>query len=92
VWVGLDDNGKLGLTGAVAAGPIWHDFMAKAVPARADSELRRPRDVVESWVDRDSGLLVRAGHPGARRELYRDGTLPPRKRWWRIDRATEVIE
>jgi penicillin-binding protein 1B len=92
VWVGLDDGGKLGLTGAVAAGPIWHDFMAQAIRARAQPELRRPRDVVEVWVQERTGLLVREGQPGAREELYRSGTLPPRKRWWRVDRPMEEIE
>ena len=30
VWVGLDDNGMLGFTGAQAALPIWVDFMHQA--------------------------------------------------------------
>ncbi|HEX6851307.1 MAG TPA: transglycosylase domain-containing protein [Candidatus Polarisedimenticolaceae bacterium] len=92
VWVGLDDAGKLGLTGAAAAGPVWHDFMAKAVPARADHALERPRDVVEMWVQERTGLLVREGRLGARAELYRKGTLPPKKRWWKIDTPMEPIE
>ncbi len=92
VWVGLDDGGKLGLTGAEAAGPIWHDFMAQAVPARAQPELRRPRDIGEVWVSESSGLLVRERQRGARQELYREGTLPPRKRWWKADRPLAVIE
>jgi penicillin-binding protein 1B len=31
VWVGRDDNGPLGLTGAQAALPIWTEFMKRAV-------------------------------------------------------------
>ncbi len=92
VWVGLDDSGKLGLTGATAAGPMWHDFMAQAVPLRADSMLSRPKDVVEMWVQERTGLLVREGRPGARAELYRKGTLPPRKRWWKIDTPMQPLE
>lgn len=92
VWVGLDDSGKLGLTGAAAAGPVWHDFMEKAVPARAGHLLERPRDVVEMWVQERTGLLVREGRLGARAELYRKGTLPPKKRWWKIDTPMEPIE
>lgn len=92
VWIGLDDAGKLGLTGAAAAGPLWHDFMVKAVPARPDYALARPRDIEEAWVQERTGLLVGEGRMGARPELYRKGTLPPRKRWWRIDHPMAVIE
>jgi penicillin-binding protein 1B len=92
VWVGLDDGGRLGLTGAGAAGPIWHDFMARAVPLRADYTVTRPRDVVEVWVQDRTGLLVREGRPGAHAELYRKGTLPPRRHWWKIDTPMEPIE
>ena len=59
----------LGLTGSAAAGPVWHDFMAKAVPARADYRLERPRDVLEMWVQERTGLLVREGRLGARAQL-----------------------
>jgi len=92
VWVGLDDSDRLGLTGAAAAGPLWHDFMARAVPLRADYTLDRPRDVVEMWVQERTGLLVREGRAGARAELYRKGTLPPRKRWWKLDTPPDPIE
>ncbi len=91
VWVGLDD-GRLGLTGAAAAGPLWHDFMARAVPVRPDLTIERPGDVVERWVQPRTGLLVGEGRLGARAELYRKGTLPTRKRWWRIDRPVPVVE
>ena len=92
VWVGLDDAGRLGLTGAAAAGPMWHDFMARAVPLRADYTVTRPRAVVEMWVQERTGLLVREGRPGAHAELYRKGTLPPRRHWWKIDTPMEPIE
>jgi len=92
VWVGLDDGGKLGLTGAAAAGPLWHEFAERAVRLRADVETPRPRRIVEAWVEERTGLLVRAGRPGARRELYIRGTLPTHKRWWRIDKPVAVIE
>ncbi len=91
VWVGLDD-GKLGLTGAAAAGPLWHDFMAKAVRVRAHTPVERPPDIVEMWVQERTGLLVREGGSGARRELYRKGTLPPRKRWWKFDAPMAPIK
>ncbi len=92
VWVGLDDGARLGLTGAQAAGPLWREFMAAAAPARPRYQVARPGNVVEQWVQPGTGLLVRAGREGARPELYREGTLPARRRWWRIDTPMPVIE
>jgi len=91
VWVGLDDGGPLGFTGAVAAGPIWRDFMILAVPARPQRETKRPKQVVQRSVDTESGLLVREGKRGSRRELFRKGKLPPRGRFWRADRTVPVV-
>jgi len=92
VWVGLDDGGRLGLTGAAAAGPLWRGIMTRAVPARPPYEVERPDDVVERWVQERTGLLVRPGRSGARPELYREGDLPRRKRWWRPDAPEPIIE
>jgi penicillin-binding protein 1B len=92
VWVGLDDGGRLGLTGAAAAGPLWRELMARAVPARPPYAVERADGVVERWVQEKTGLLVRAGRSGARPELYRKGDQPRRKRWWRPDAPTPVIE
>lgn len=36
VWVGLDDGEPLGLSGAVAAAPIWRDFLRRAAPVYAE--------------------------------------------------------
>jgi len=91
VWVGLDEGGSLGLTGAGAAGPIWREFMLRAVPARPRGRTERPKQIVERSVDTDSGLLVRDGKRGSRRELFRKGKLPPRNRFWRADREVPVV-
>jgi membrane peptidoglycan carboxypeptidase len=92
VWVGLDDGGRLGLTGAAAAGPLWRELMTAAVPARPPYTVERPDDVVERWVAEKTGLLVRPGRAGARPELYREGDEARRKRWWRPDAPMPVIE
>ena len=92
VWIGLDDGGRLGLTGAAAAGPLWRELMASAVPARPPYTVERPDGVVERWVQEKTGLLVRPGREGARPELYREGDLARRKRWWRPDAPMPVIE
>src|SRR5207302_4524374 len=36
VWIGLDDNQQLGLTGAEAALPVWTEFMKAAVDLRPE--------------------------------------------------------
>src|SRR5437588_3112397 len=36
VWIGLDDNKQLGLTGAAAALPVWTEFMKAAVDLRPE--------------------------------------------------------
>jgi membrane peptidoglycan carboxypeptidase len=92
VWVGLDDAEPLGLTGAAAAGPIWRDFMVAAVPARPPRALQRPKQVVARWIDPESGLRVREGRRDSLQELFRKGKLPPRNRFWRVDRAVPVVE
>ncbi len=92
VWVGMDDGSRLGLTGAQAAAPLWRTFMLHAVKARPAYVVERPSDVVEEWVDTQSGLLVSEGREGARPELYRRGTLPSRRHWWSFGKTEKVIE
>jgi len=91
VWVGLDDGGSLGLTGAKAAGPVWKAFMEAAVRARPELRRRAPKGIVEAWVDPESGLRVGHGKRGAEEEIFRRGELPPRDRFWRRDRAVPII-
>lgn len=79
-WVGFDDGRSLGLSGAQAAAPIWKAFAERGASGRPGYALARPRGVVERWVDPRSGLLVRPSRKGARRELFRKGDEPGRKR------------
>ncbi|MDV6329462.1 penicillin-binding protein 1A [Asticcacaulis sp. 201] len=48
VFVGFDDNSSLGNheTGAVAALPIWMDFMKSANAGKPNREFQKPRDAV----------------------------------------------
>lgn len=91
VWVGLDEGGSLGLPGSRAAGPIWREFMTAAAAARPAHAVARPRTVVELFVDERTGLLVRERNRHARKELFRQGALPPRDRFWRSDAAVPVV-
>ena len=91
VWVGLDGGGRLGLTGAAAAGPPLRRFMTEAVPARPDRPVKMPHGIVERYVDPRTGLLVRDFNRRARKELFRLGAQPPRDRFWRADKPTPVV-
>src|SRR5690606_14545588 len=55
VWVGLDDNSILGLSGTQAAVPIWADFMRRALAGRADVPFEPPDGVSMVEIDRDTG-------------------------------------
>ncbi|MEL7059880.1 MAG: transglycosylase domain-containing protein [Acidobacteriota bacterium] len=91
VWVGRDDGRPLGLSGGLAAAPLWRTFMETAVAARPPHSIERPPTVVERWIDPKTGLLVRSFSPGAQSELFLRGRLPPRDRFWRTDEPVEVL-
>lgn len=66
VWVGNNDNkpmsGNRG-AGAMAAAPIWHDFMVKALKDTKPEEFFRPDSIKEVTVDALTGKLPIAGAP-----------------------------
>jgi penicillin-binding protein 1B len=79
VWVGFDDNRNLGLTGGNTAGPIWGEFMKRAVrePAYRNTQPFSPPDgVMEATVDPDSGQLATATCPKTQNEYFIEGTQP----------------
>lgn len=92
VWVGLDDDHRLGLSGAQAAAPIWKSFMERAVPRRAPWPQRRPATVIERWIETDTGLLVSRRRQGAELDLFRQGALPPRRKLLKKDKPNPVIQ
>jgi penicillin-binding protein 1B len=76
VWVGLDDNQPLGLSGTQAALPIWTSFMARALAGRASIPFAVPEGVNFADIDRDSGKVASAGCPRVFREAFIAGTEP----------------
>lgn len=79
VWVGFDDNRELGLSGANSAGPIWAEFMKKAVmlPAFSDTqEFDRPEGVVSVTIDPETQQLASPECPVTRQEVFISGTEP----------------
>jgi len=82
VWVGLDEKKPLGAneTGAVAALPIWMEFMKAYIAGRPDAdhppEFEAPGNIVFLPVDRTSGVVTDAEVPGAIPEAFISGTQP----------------
>jgi penicillin-binding protein 1B len=78
VWVGFDDNSDIGLTGGVAAAPIWAEFMTKALQLHPEfgGEFTDPGEVTTVDIDPTTGLLAQAGSEQVRHELFIKGTEP----------------
>jgi penicillin-binding protein 1B len=76
VWVGLDDNQPLGLSGTQAALPIWTSFMTRALAGRASIPFAVPDGVNFADIDRDTGKIAAAGCPRVFREAFIAGTEP----------------
>ncbi|MDO4441659.1 MAG: penicillin-binding protein 1B [Moraxella sp.] len=59
VWVGLDDNKPLGLTGSSHALPIWRAFMQSL--NHTPVQLAEPSGIEWRWLDNGTGLLSQEG-------------------------------
>ena len=55
VWVGLDDNTPVGLTGSEAALPIWTAFMKRALSGHRNQAFAVPDGVSFVEIDKDTG-------------------------------------
>ncbi len=58
VWVGLDDNSPVGLSGSQAALPIWTAFMKRALAGHRNQAFQVPEDVTFADIDKETGGLV----------------------------------
>src|ERR1700688_51363 len=79
VWIGFDDNRDLGLSGPVAAAPIWADFMnhATALPIYRDVKDFDPPEGIQSvLIDPESLELATSNCPTTRQEVYIAGSAP----------------
>lgn len=75
VWVGLDDNSRLGLSGTEGALPIWTHFSSIAHEGYANTEFEIPdTGLVFKWIDERTGYLAKAGCPVQIKEYYIPGT------------------
>jgi len=63
VWVGNNDNSEMaaGSAGAMAAAPIWHEYMAKVLANTPIEEFNRPADIRDATIDRYTNKLPSGG-------------------------------
>ena len=76
VWVGLDDNRPLGLSGTQAALPIWTQFMSRALAGHANVSFEAPEGITFVDIDRDTGKIAAPGCPRIFHEAFIAGTEP----------------
>jgi penicillin-binding protein 1B len=76
VWVGLDDNQALGLSGSQAALPIWTQFMTRALAGHGNVSFETPEGISFVDIDRDTGKLATPSCPRVYREAFLAGTEP----------------
>jgi penicillin-binding protein 1B len=76
VWVGLDDNQPIGLSGAQAALPIWTQFMSRALAGHQSQSFDVPDGIVFVDIDKDTGKLASPYCPNVFRESFLAGTEP----------------
>lgn len=70
VWVGYDDNSTTRLSGSRAALPIWTRFTWKTRPPGGDPDFVPPSEVIETWIDPETGGLATDRCPAPRREAF----------------------
>jgi penicillin-binding protein 1B len=76
VWVGMDDNQPVGLSGTRAALPIWTAFMTRALAGHADLSFTSPDGITFVDIDRDTGKVAAPGCPRVFKEAFLAGTEP----------------
>jgi penicillin-binding protein 1B len=76
VWVGMDDNQPVGLSGTQAALPIWTSFMTRALAGRANVTFSAPDNISFVDIDRDTGKIAAPGCPRVFKEAFLTGTEP----------------
>jgi penicillin-binding protein 1B len=76
VWVGFDNQSKLGLSGAQAALPIWSEFMKQATAGTPVNDFIPPAGVKMVDIDPLSGYRATPNCPQVVREAFLDGEEP----------------
>ena len=96
VWVGNADNTPMtDVTGITGAGPIWNQFMRRALLGQPELTFKRPAGIVTQDVCALSGLLPTPTCPHRRTELFIEGTEPTQEdniyQTFVVDRTTGLL-
>jgi penicillin-binding protein 1B len=95
VWVGNDDYTDVKLSGALAAAPIWAEFMNRAIklPQYSDvHEFTKPEGVTNVRIDRVTNLPADESCPSTYIAAFLDGTIPTGTCSRMSDPSQNVIE
>jgi penicillin-binding protein 1B len=76
VWVGFDEERRLGLTGASAALPIWTRFMSRATAPLPSTSFLPPQGVTLVKIDPRTGGLATPACPQTIEEAFLEGQAP----------------
>ncbi|MGE5303257.1 MAG: PBP1A family penicillin-binding protein [Alphaproteobacteria bacterium] len=76
VWVGFDNQSKLGLSGAQAALPIWTEFMKRATAGTPVTDFVPPPGIKIVDIDPLSGQLATPNCPTVVHEAFIEGDEP----------------
>ena len=78
VWVGNNDNSamKAGSEGAMAAAPIWHNFMAAALAGQPNQNFQTPPGIQQVTVDKLSNKLPTSASPETITDIFSDWQVP----------------
>jgi penicillin-binding protein 1A len=78
VFIGKDNFQTLGNgeQGALAAAPIFRDFMKEALADQPGTPFRTPQGIVQVPINPFTGAVVQLGTPGSILEAFKPGTEP----------------
>lgn len=78
VWVGYDEKRSIGrgMTGAVAALPVWSDIMIGATRGRPVEDFPVPAGTLSRVICAETGMLATDACPNTTTEIYSEGSEP----------------
>lgn len=76
VWIGYDQPRSLYENGAVAALPIWIDFMQIALAGKPEHTLSQPPNIIRTRIDPRTGNLLNPNQPYGFDELFDKSHMP----------------
>ncbi|HET7091669.1 MAG TPA: PBP1A family penicillin-binding protein [Anaerolineae bacterium] len=89
VWIGNPDRSEMkNISGVTGAGPIWHNFMQRALEGQPVLEFPHPPGIIEMEVCADSGTQPSPYCPARRTEIFAADRPPlgPEHDWYQLVR------